>query len=58
MPTNVFSGAAITAWAQQYRDHHASLWFIDEEINSDSAHCPGDCRVNLAGVVANQWQIW
>lgn len=52
-------GAAITAWAQQYRDHHASLWFIDEEINSDKCTLPWRLLGKTwQGWWRNQWQIW
>lgn len=52
-------GAAITAWAQQYRDHHASLWFIDEEINSDKCTLPWRLLGKTwQGWWQNQWQIW
>ena len=52
-------GAAITAWAQQYRDHHASLWFIDEEINSDKCILPWRLLGKTwQGWWRNQWQIW
>ena len=52
-------GAAITAWAQQYRDHHASLWFIDEEINSDKCTLPWRLLGKTSqGWWRNQWQIW
>lgn len=52
-------GAAITAWAQQYRDHHASLWFIDEEINSDKCTLPWRLLGKTwQGLWRNQWQIW
>lgn len=52
-------GAAITAWAQQYRDHHASLWFIDEEITSDKCTLPWRLLGKTwQGWWQNQWQIW
>ncbi|RDU18501.1 cytoplasmic protein [Citrobacter freundii] len=52
-------GAAITAWAQQYRDHHASLWFIDEGINSDKCTLPWRLLGKTwQGWWRNQWQIW
>lgn len=52
-------GAAITAWAQQYRDHHASLWFIDEEIKSDKCTLPWRLLGKTwQGWWQNQWQIW
>lgn len=52
-------GAAITAWAQQYRDHHASLWFIDEEITSDKCTLPWRLLGKTwQGWWRNQWQIW
>lgn len=52
-------GAAITAWAQQYHDHHASLWFIDEEINSDKCTLPWRLLGKTwQGWWQNQWQIW
>ncbi|CAM7502658.1 Cytoplasmic protein [Citrobacter freundii] len=52
-------GAAITAWAQQYRDNHASLWFIDEEINSDKCTLPWRLLGKTwQGWWRNQWQIW
>lgn len=52
-------GAAITAWAKQYRDHHASLWFIDEEFNSDKCKLPWQLLgKTYQGWWRNQWQIW
>ncbi|RNL66934.1 cytoplasmic protein [Citrobacter sp. MH181794] len=52
-------GAAITAWAEQFRHHHASLWFIDEEINNDKRTLPWQLQgKTYQGWWRNQWQIW
>lgn len=52
-------GAAITAWAEQFREHHASLWFIDEEINDNTCPLPWRLRgKTYQGWWRNQWQIW
>ncbi|HEE0121082.1 TPA: cytoplasmic protein [Citrobacter gillenii] len=51
-------GAAITAWAEQFREHHASLWFIDEEINDNTCPLPWRLRgKTYQGWWRNQWQI-
>lgn len=52
-------GAAITAWAEQFRHRHASLWFVDEEIYEDT--CTEPWRLlgkTYQGWWQNQWQIW
>ncbi|POP43895.1 cytoplasmic protein [Superficieibacter electus] len=52
-------GAVITAWAEQFCHHHASLWFIDEEINNDKRTLPWQLLGNTwQGWWQNQWQIW
>ena len=52
-------GAAITAWAEQFRHHRASLWFIDEEMNSDKRTLPWQLLgKTYQGWWRNQWQIW
>ncbi|MBM3063709.1 cytoplasmic protein [Citrobacter braakii] len=52
-------GAAITAWAEQFRHHRASLWFIDEEMNSDQRTLPWQLLgKTYQGWWRNQWQIW
>lgn len=52
-------GAAITAWAQPFRDSLASLWFIDEEMNNDECSMPWQLLGNTyQGWWQNQWQIW
>lgn len=37
-------GATITAWAESFRNRHASLWFIDEEINDNKCTLPWQLR--------------
>lgn len=52
-------GAAITAWAEQFREHRASLWFIDEEIDDNTCLLPWRLRgKTYQGWWRNQWQIW
>lgn len=52
-------GAAITAWAEQFREHRAALWFIDEEINDNTCLLPWRLRgKTYQGWWRNQWQIW
>ena len=52
-------GAVITAWAEQFREHHASLWFIDEEISDDQHTRPWQLLgKSYQGWWQNQWQIW
>lgn len=52
-------GAAITAWAEQFREHRASLWFIDEEIDDNTCPLPWQLRgKTYQGWWRNQWQIW
>ena len=52
-------GAVITAWAEQFREHHASLWFVDEEISDDQHTRPWQLLgKSYQGWWQNQWQIW
>lgn len=52
-------GAVITAWAEQFREHHASLWFVDEEIGGDQHTRPWQLLgKSYQGWWQNQWQIW
>lgn len=52
-------GAVITAWAGQFREHHASLWFVDEEISDDQHTRPWQLLgKSYQGWWQNQWQIW
>lgn len=52
-------GAVITAWAEQFREHHASLWFVDEEISDDQHTSPWQLlSKSYQGWWQNQWQIW
>lgn len=51
-------GATITAWAESFRNRHASLWFIDEEINDNKCTLPWQLRGKTdQGWWQNQWQI-
>lgn len=52
-------GAVITAWAEQFREHHASLWFVDEEMGNDQHTGPWQLLgKSYQGWWQNQWQIW
>ena len=52
-------GAVITAWAEQFREHHASLWFVDEKISDDQHTRPWQLLgKSYQGWWQNQWQIW
>lgn len=51
-------GATITAWAESFRNRHASLWFIDEEINDNKCTLPWQLQGKTdQGWWRNQWQI-
>ena len=52
-------GAVITAWAEQFRAHQASLWFIDESMRDSECIMPWQLlgKTNQ-GWWQNQWQIW
>lgn len=52
-------GAVITAWSEQFREHHASLWFVDEEIGDDQHTRSWQLLgKSYQGWWQNQWQIW
>jgi len=52
-------GAAITAWAELFRHHRASLWFIDEEIHDEACQAPWQLLGKTKqGWWQNQWQLW
>ncbi|CEJ66500.1 MULTISPECIES: hypothetical protein [Citrobacter] len=44
---------------EQFREHHASLWFVDEEISDDQHTRPWQLLgKSYQGWWQNQWQIW
>lgn len=52
-------GAVITAWADQFRQHLASLWFVEEEINEDDSRAAWRLLGKTwQGWWQNQWQLW
>lgn len=52
-------GAVITAWAERFRQRHAELWFIEEEIGDNDTHQPWHFHgTTHHGWWQNQWQLW
>lgn len=52
-------GAAITAWSELFRQHQASLWFVEEEIHDE--RCADTWRLlgkTYQGWWQNAWQHW
>ncbi|MBK2818831.1 hypothetical protein FKK78_04315 [Enterobacter hormaechei] len=52
-------GAAITAWADLFRQRHGELWFIEEEIHEAESEIPWTfLRTTQHGWWQTQWQLW
>ncbi|ENL7329999.1 cytoplasmic protein [Escherichia albertii] len=52
-------GAAITAWAEQFRQRQGELWFVEEEINDSDIYTPWYFQgITYHGWWKNQWQLW
>ena len=52
-------GAAITAWADLFRERQGELWFIEEEINEEECDIPWTFqRTTQHGWWQTQWQLW